>query len=280
MPSADIDFGYSDADFRRVRQIAMAEAGISLPETKKNLVYSRLSRRIRETGYPSFNSYLDFVVTKAGEKERDKLICAITTNVTSFFREGHHFEHLHDVVLPQIARNLKAGGMGRLWSAACSTGQEAWSMAMTTMDVIPDAPSLDMKILGTDINRDVVDVGRRGVYLSQDLNAIPSTMKKKWVVEDKDEPGYSMITGEIRELTVFNILNLNSNWPIKKKFDAIFCRNVVIYFSAETREALWKRLADHLVPGGYLYVGHSERVERQDECNLTAESSTIYRKRG
>lgn len=140
-------FSYSEDDFRRVQEIARQEAGISLPLSKRSLVFSRVSRRIRATGRASFRDYLDYVTAREGHEELRELICVLTTNVTQFFREKSHFDHLEEHVLPQLGQKLRAGGRGRLWSAACSTGQEPWSMAMSVMAELPDALRLDLKIL-------------------------------------------------------------------------------------------------------------------------------------
>ncbi|MGE4521168.1 MAG: protein-glutamate O-methyltransferase CheR [Acetobacter sp.] len=274
MPGAEAE--YTDNDFQRVRGIAFEEAGISLPVSKKTLVYSRLSRRLRELGYHSFHAYLDFVKTPAGQAEMEKLICALTTNVTSFFREKKHFEHLEAEVLPHLARTARSGGRVRLWSAACSTGQEPWSMAMSVMSVIPDAPSYDIRLLATDINSEVVEQAASGTYPASETDGISAENRKKYMEPCGD--GKLRFAGPICKLPAFRVLNLNAEWPIKGTFSAIFCRNVVIYFDDETREKLWRRLADRLEPGGFLYVGHSERVATTIQCRLEQVAPTIYRK--
>lgn len=276
-PDAVGDFSYSEHDFERVRTIALREAGISLPVSKRSLVFSRVSRRIRATGKESFGTYLDFVSSPDGMEEMQELICVLTTNVTQFFREKSHFEHLETHVAPQMSRTLRSGGRCRMWSAACSTGQEAWSMAMSVVDKISDAPWLDMKILATDINHSVVNFGQAGQYLAEEVQTVPDHMRRKFM-EPNGVGGFRM-SGEIRRLPVFKSLNLNRVWPFHGSFDVIFCRNVVIYFDDETRNALWKRLAGRLVPGGFLYVGHSERVENMRDCGLEAVAPTIYVKR-
>ncbi|MXV36042.1 MULTISPECIES: protein-glutamate O-methyltransferase CheR [unclassified Saccharibacter] len=276
-PDAAGDFSYSEHDFQRVQTIALREAGISLPVSKRSLVFSRVSRRIRATGKESFGTYLDYVSSPDGMEEMQELICVLTTNVTQFFREKSHFEHLEDHVAPHMSRTLRSGGRCRMWSAACSTGQEAWSMAMSVVDKISDAPWLDMKILATDINHSVVNFGQAGQYLAEEVQTVPDHMRRKFM-EPNGVGGFRM-TGEIRRLPVFKPLNLNRVWPFHGSFDVIFCRNVVIYFDDETRNALWKRLAGRLVPGGFLYVGHSERVENMRDCGLEAVAPTIYIKR-
>ncbi len=271
-------FSYSAADFRRVQEIARQEAGISLPLSKRSLVFSRVSRRIRATERNSFRDYLDYVSRPEGQEELKELICVLTTNVTQFFREKSHFEHLEQHVLPQLGEKLRAGGRVRLWSAACSTGQEPWSMAMSVMAELPDALRMDLKILATDINHAVVETGRIGQYPAEEVRSVPQRWQDAYM-ESAAMEQFSMAR-EIRRLVTFRSLNLNREWPFKGQFDVIFCRNVVIYFDDETRNALWKRLADRLVPGGFLYVGHSERVDCVRECHLEAVAPTIYMKKG
>ncbi len=267
---------YTDADFQKVRQIAREQAGIHLPATKKALVYSRVSRRVRELNQSSFQAYLSFVTTAAGQNEMQNLICALTTNVTSFFRERNHFDHLESVVIPQMITKVRAGKRGRLWSAACSTGQEPWSIAMSVMTAFPDAASHDFRVLATDINANVVAQATEGTYNADEVEGIPPARKSQFM-----EPagnGNYRFDGPIRRLPAFRVLNLNASWPIQGSFSAIFCRNVVIYFDDATREHLWQRLADKLEPNGFLYVGHSERVSCASQCGLIQVAPTIYRK--
>lgn len=274
MPVGESD--YTDTDFQRVQRIAQAQAGIHLPVTKRALVYSRVSRRVRELGHASFRTYLDFVQAPGGEGEMDKLVYALTTNVTSFFREKKHFEHLETVVVPRLAANIAAGGRGRVWSAACSTGQEPWSIAMSIMTAFPDAAAHDMRILATDINADVVARAAGGVYPDEETEGIPAARKAQFMESCGD--GDYRFAGPIGRLPAFRVLNLNASWPIRGTFSAIFCRNVVIYFDEATRERLWQRLSDRLEPGGFLYVGHSERVSCATQCGLTQVAPTIYEK--
>ncbi|MFS3136023.1 CheR family methyltransferase [Gluconacetobacter sacchari] len=267
---------YTDADFQKVRQIAREKAGIHLPATKKALVYSRVSRRVRELDLGSFQAYLSFVTSPAGEDEMQNLIFALTTNVTSFFREKSHFDHLESIVVPQMISRVRAGKRGRIWSAACSTGPEPWSIAMSVMTAFPDAATHDFRILATDINAHVVARATEGVYGAEDVEGIPTAWKAQFM--ERTPSGDYRFTGPIRRLPAFRVLNLNASWPIQGSFSAIFCRNVVIYFDDSTREHLWQRLADKLDPGGFLYVGHSERVSCANQCGLTQVAPTIYRK--
>ncbi|MBR2124179.1 MAG: chemotaxis protein [Acetobacter sp.] len=273
------DPDYTEADFQRVCKIAKDVAGISMPESKKTLVYSRVSRRVRENGYNNFRNYLNFVESPDGQAELEKLICVLTTNVTSFFREREHFTHLEKVVIPSVRERARAGERIRFWSAACSTGPEPWSMAMSVMTVFPEAAMHDVRILATDINSEVVAQAASGTYREEEIEGIPNEMRMQFM-----EPvGQDSLrfTGSICKLPAFRVLNLNlEGWPIKVLFSAIFCRNVVIYFDEPTREHLWRRLSARLEPGGFLYVGHSERVVSLRECGLEQIAPTTYKKVG
>ncbi|BBC81838.1 chemotaxis protein [Acetobacter orientalis] len=271
-----VDPEYTDADFQMVRRIAKHEAGIFIPDSKSTLVYSRVSRRVRESGMDSFQAYLGFVQSPAGRAEMNKLVCALTTNVTSFFRERPHFVHMEQNVLPGLAAKLRSGGRGRMWSAACSTGQEPWSIAMSIMSAFPEAASYDMRILATDINSEVVAQAASGTYVESETDGISTKQKSQFM--QADGRGNLSFVGNIRQLPAFKVLNLNADWPMRGQFSVIFCRNVVIYFDEPTRERLWGRLAEKLEKGGFLYVGHSEKVANPRRCGLELVAPTIYRK--
>lgn len=271
-----VDPEYTDADFQMVRRIAKHEAGIFIPDSKSTLVYSRVSRRVRESGMDSFQAYLGFVQSPAGRAEMNKLVCALTTNVTSFFRERPHFVHMEQHVLPGLAAKLRSGGRGRMWSAACSTGQEPWSIAMSIMSAFPEAASYDMRILATDINSEVVAQAASGTYAESETDGISTKQKSQFM--QADARGNLSFVGNIRQLPAFKVLNLNADWPMRGQFSVIFCRNVVIYFDEPTRERLWGRLAEKLEKGGFLYVGHSEKVANPRRCGLEQIAPTIYRK--
>lgn len=268
---------YTDSDFQRLQSIARAQAGICLPATKKALVYSRVSRRVREMQLGSFKEYLDFTTGSAGTVEMEKLICALTTNVTGFYREKNHFDHLKSAVMPEFATALRKGKRGRIWSAACSTGQEPWSIAMSVAGSFPEISNYDFRILATDINSDVVARAASATYAHDELEGIPDKERSLFLKEC--EGGFRFSEG-LRRLPSFRVLNLNAAWPFHGTFSVIFCRNVVIYFDDETREALWKRLAERIEPGGFLYVGHSERVANAKQCGLVNIAPTIYQKEG
>lgn len=271
------EYHFTEADFKAVAAMLHADAGIHLPPAKATLVYSRLAKRIRTLRLPDFAAYVALVATPEGADERINMLAALTTNVTRFFREPHHFDLLRTQILEPLAASVKAGGRMRLWSAGCSTGQEPYSMAMTVLSVIPEATRLDVKILATDIDPNVVQTGRRGVYTEDHVSPVPRELRDRYLKRDRDS-GDWMVSPELRSLITFNELNLIGDWPIKGKFDAIFCRNVVIYFEEPTQERIWGRYRQHMHPHARLYIGHSERV---NDPNFETDGLTTYKlKRG
>jgi len=276
----DGEFAFTSQDFKRIAALLYDLAGISLPDSKATLVYSRLAKRLRNLGMRSFTEYCAFVASDKGHDESQEMLRALTTNVTRFFREPHHFDDLRQNVLEPVADKVRAGGRLRLWSAASSSGQEPYSMAFTVLSVWPNAADLDIRILGTDIDTNVLATGREAVYDESLLEGIPAAARGQYFERDASDRRAWRVCEAARSLVAFRELNLNGpSWPMKGPFDAIFCRNVVIYFDEPTQERVWSRFAPLVAPGGRLYVGHSERVG----SNITAfESSglTAYRKVG
>ncbi|WP_292054512.1 MULTISPECIES: CheR family methyltransferase [unclassified Brevundimonas] len=253
------EFPFTHKDFRHIASTLHAHAGIALHEGKAALVYSRLAKRLRALGLRSFAEYVALIESHEGAEERQAMTAALTTNVTRFYREPHHFDHLRDVVMPELAARARAGGRVRLWSAACSNGQEPYSMALTVLEKLPEALDLDVRILATDIDPNMVADGRTGIYSDDLLQPVPASGRRHFHPV-ADRPGYSQADETLRRLVVFKELNLIGDWPMKGRFDVIFCRNVVIYFDDATQEKVWSRFAPILNPGGALYIGHSERV--------------------
>lgn len=271
------DLPFSKHDFKIIAQIVKEYAGIDLHESKSSLVYSRLAKRIRALALPSFEKYCQAVRTDVDE--RHQMVSMLTTNVTSFFREAHHFEHLKSKILAPIVPAARRGEKIRIWSAACSSGQEPYSIALTVLSILPEAPSLDVRILATDLNADVVNKGRAAVYDRQEASAIPPALKSKWTspCTVRDEPSFQ-ISDEARSLVSFRELNLMQGWPMRGLFHAIFCRNVVIYFDRETQCKIWQRMASLLPVGGALYIGHSERISGPASSLLSPDGITAFRK--
>ena len=271
------EFAFTAEDFRHIAQVLHAHAGIALTEAKAALVYSRLAKRLRALGLRSFRDYCALVAGADGLDERQAMLAALTTNVTRFFREPHHFDHLRDKVMPALAERARQGGRVRLWSAACSNGQEPYSMALTVLSVLPEAADLDVRILATDIDPNMVAEGREGLYTAEALEPVPDTLRHRWF--KRESGGDRMLYAaapELRRLITFNELNLIGDWPMKGKFDVIFCRNVVIYFDDQTQETVWSRFLPLMKPGGTLYIGHSERVSGPATARLRTSGLTTY----
>ena len=240
-----------DRDFATVRQLIAEYAGIKLSLQKRNMVYNRLLRRLRARGMSDFGEYLA-LVQREGSEEREAFVNALTTNLTAFFREPHHFELL---AARASERARKRGPPLRCWSSACSTGEEAWSIAMVLREC--ECPG---EVLGTDIDTEVLNTAHAGVYRSERTGSLsPERLRRHFLRGVGSNDGLVSVRPELRSLVRFGQLNLQSPaWPALERFDVIFCRNVVIYFDREFQKRLLTRLADLLVPGGLLMVGHSE----------------------
>jgi chemotaxis protein methyltransferase CheR len=278
-PSAE--FAFTTEDFRQIAEILHGASGIALTENKTTLVYSRLAKRLRALGLESFRDYCALVGDNNNVDERQKMVAALTTNVTAFFREAHHFDHLRAKVLPPLLERARQGARVRLWSAACSTGMEPYSIALTVLELAPDAADYDLRILATDIDPNVVAEGREGVYADTVMQPVPDTMKSRWM-EPIGAPGARRwrMGEQLRSLVAFRELNLIGRWPMQGRFDAIFCRNVVIYFEENTQARIWSRFTQVLQPGGRLYIGHSERLNGPAVDQFESDGLTTYRFKG
>ena len=270
------EFVFTAEDFLHIAQTLHAHAGIALSEGKAALVYSRLAKRLRLLGLRSFRDYCALIEGVEGVDERQAMTAALTTNVTRFYREPHHFDHLRDQVMPELAARARAGGRVRLWSAACSNGQEPYSMALTVLDVLPEAADLDVRILATDIDPNMVAEGAAGVYSDELLSPVPAAGRKHFTPV-AGRPGLFSADETLRRLVSFRELNLIGDWPMRGKFDVIFCRNVVIYFDDATQEMVWGRFTPIMAPGATLYIGHSERVSGPATAQLQTCGLTAYR---
>jgi chemotaxis protein methyltransferase CheR len=272
------EFAYTRKDFGRIAALLQRESGIHMLPSKASLVYSRLAKRLRALRIESFGEYCELV--GSNQLERMEMLAALTTNVTRFFREPHHFDHLKREVLPPLLASARGGARVRLWSAGCSSGQEPYSMALTILSLMPDAARHDVKILATDIDPNMIASARRGVYSAADLRDVPGDLKQRGFELAASEGGKTFQVGDnLRALVSFRALNLMADWPMRGTFQAIFCRNVVIYFEESTQSKLWSRLAPTLSPGGCLYIGHSERVFGPSSAVLESVGITTYRLR-
>lgn len=271
------EFHLSRDDFRKIAAMLHDDASIHLTESKAALVYSRLAKRLRALGLSSFRDYCALIAGSEGVDERQKMLAALTTNVTRFFREPHHFKHLETAVLPSLLDAARRGGRVRLWSAACSNGQEPYSIALTILSLMPDAGRFDVKVLASDIDPNMLAEGQAGIYAESVLEAVPANLRARWFVPAGDAARRLSVAEELRELVVFRELNLFGAWPMKGLFQAIFCRNVAIYFEEETQMQLWSRFVPLLSPGGRLYIGHSERLIGTAADAFESEGITTYR---
>jgi chemotaxis protein methyltransferase CheR len=267
------EYRYTDADFRHIRKTLYDHAGISLSDYKKDMAYNRLVRRIRALNLNGFAEY--FAYLESTPDEFGQFINALTTNLTSFFRENHHFECLKNQILPSLD---KAGQKRiRIWSAGCSVGEEPYSIAMSCQMAGIDLQRIDLKILATDIDSTVLATAKSGEYGLERIQSIPESYQKKFVDYDKLKPNVAIMSPKIRNMITFKELNLMQNWPMKGPMDVIFCRNVMIYFDKETQMQLLDRMAELLTPNGILFVGHSETPFRlTDRFKLVGQ--TIYRR--
>jgi chemotaxis protein methyltransferase CheR len=269
----------SDAQFDFFRGLAKTHAGITLPDYKRNMVYRRVSKRLMKLGLKDFSVYRDVLTGPGATEELVFFINALTTNKTEFFRENHHFEHLSSVALPGLKNQMEKNSDRRLriWSAGCSSGQEPYSIAMILSESFTDLARWDTKILATDIDTDMVEVGRQGIYPGTEVFSIPTKLRKKYVdpVFGDDQSG--RMNYNLRSLITFNHLNLHGPWPLKGRFDAIFCRNVIIYFDKPDQVKLFDRYANLLRDGGYLYIGHSESLYKVTE-RFRPIGQSIYQK--
>lgn len=278
-PQTFSNYDLTDKDISVIGRIIYEEAGIVVGPEKTHLIRSRLSKRLRELQLKAFSDYCALLDGHQGAKERLNLVSALTTNVTNFFREQHHFDHLKNTVLPELREKARKGEPVRIWSAGCSNGQEPYSIALTLVEC-GFRPDDNIKILATDIDPIMIAVGRQGLYESAVEDSIPKSLRLKHTKSVGTGPGRQVQMDEtLKAFIRFNILNLHKGWPMAGPFDVIFCRNVMIYFDEPTREKLCKRFADILRPGGVLYIGHSERLRPSfDTLFLNVAPTTYLRK--
>ena len=264
MPSMIIDttpdervFSLSEDQFSDIAKVVKDECGIHLPKAKLGLTVTRLQKRITALGLNSFAEYISLVNSKDGKPEIEEMISKITTNVTSFNRESHHFDHFRQNVLPDLMRSASDGESVRLWSAGCSDGREPYTLACLIIEAFPEVHKYDFKILATDIDKYSLAKARSGKYTSDMVASLPPGYAERWFEKSGSD---FKVNHQLRSLVQFNLLNLMSPWPMKKEFDAIFCRNVLIYFSTEDQGYILDKFSQHLKKGCHLYLGHSERV--------------------
>ncbi len=254
----DREFEFTPRDYERVRRLVYQHTGITLSDSKGDMVYGRLSRRMRELGITRTSDYCD-LVERPGGQELESFRNAVTTNLTSFFRENHHFTFL----AKELAKRQQGHSTRRLriWSAGSSTGEEAYSIAMTLRENIADVDQWDIKIIATDIDSAVLAKGRSGVYTIERIERLDKTRLKRWFRRGKGEQsGMVKVVPEVAKMVEFKPLNLLGEWPSLDPMDFIFCRNVTIYFDNETKVKLFPRFYQALDDDGYMIIGHSENL--------------------
>ena len=263
------EFLFTPSDFERIRTLLYQHSGIKLSASKSNMVYSRLTRRLRATGLKSFQDYLQRVERDQGE-EWDAFINALTTNLTAFFREPHHFPLLRDHVLSLRKRPL------RLWCSAASTGEEPYTMAMTMVDAFGSFKP-PVQIIATDIDTNVLSKAQAGIYPLDRVEKLPpETLKRFFLKGSGNNAGYVQVRKELRDLISFSQLNLlDARWPVSGTFDVIFCRNVMIYFDKDTQYKILKRFAPMLETHGLLFAGHSESLHHAADF-FKLRGKTVY----
>lgn len=271
---ADVTLTRDDMKF--IAALVYEQAGIVIREHKEAMTRGRLARRVKALGMGSVAEYCAFLKTPQAAGELPELINAVTTNHTAFFRERHHFDHLRRDVMPRLMQE-RAGRRGRIriWSSACSSGEEAYSIAASCREVIGSRSDIDFRILATDIDTDILARAEAGIYPADLFERLPPDVKPLMRLEAGVGRGEARVAEELRRMIAFKQLNLIQAWPMKGPFDVIFCRNVFIYFDTQTKASILDRFVALLSPGGFLYLGHSESLP-QPHANLRLIGRTIY----
>lgn len=266
------EFAWTNADFDRVQAMIYKRAGISLHDGKHAMVYSRLSRRLRETGHQSFRDYLGWLESSDGP-EWQEFVNALTTNLTSFFREHHHFD-----IFAERLKSKPVGTPWRVWCSAASTGEEPYSIVMTALNTLGARPNFSL--IASDIDSKVLASAARGVYRVDGLKGIDAACMHRFFLRGKgSNDGMVRVKPELAQLIEFLIVNLiRDDWPFKDPFDVVFCRNVMIYFDAQTQRKVLERIHKVLKPGGLLFVGHAENFSDSRDL-FVLKGKTVYERR-
>ncbi len=275
MSGREREFKYTRDDFDILREMSNGHTGIIVSDDKFDMFYSRLSKHVRRLGLANFTEYCD-LLSRSDGPEFCEFINSITTNLTSFFREKHHFDYLRNTVIPRWLETNAGTRKIRIWSAGCSTGEEPYSIAMTILDNLPRG--WELKILATDLDTDVLSTAANGIYASDRINGLPSNLVHKWFLKSKHGQGDRVrVNRELQSIIRFKQLNLMGDWPMRGPFDAIFCRNVLIYFDKQTKTRLAERFSNVLATYSHLFIGHSESLyQLTDQFSLIG--NTIYQK--
>jgi chemotaxis protein methyltransferase CheR len=271
----DREFKFTVDDFNFLRKLSNEHSGIQVPDERFDMFYSRLSKRVRKLGFSNFKEYCQYLKDYP-DHEFTEFINAITTNLTAFFREMHHFDYVRNVVIPELLIRNKSTRQIRVWSAGCSTGEEPYSIAITLLENVPN--DWDIKILATDLDTNVLQTASDGIYSEDRISDISEAVLKQWFMRGKaSQSGQVKVRPQLQQIIQFKQLNLMQEWPMKSAFDFIFCRNVLIYFDRETKTLLARRYAQLLSNRSWLFIGHSESLNQlSNEFELVA--CTSYRK--
>ncbi len=266
------EFAWTNADFDRVQDLIYRRAGISLHDGKHAMVYSRLSRRLRDTGHQSFKDYLSWLEATEGD-EWQEFVNALTTNLTSFFREQHHFE-----IFSEHLKSKPAAQPWRVWCAAASTGEEPYSIVMTALEALGSRPHFSLQ--ASDIDSKVLATAANGVYKAESLKGIsPAQMQAYFMRGKGSNAGMVRVKPELKQYVEFLIVNLiKDDWPFREPFDVVFCRNVMIYFDAETQRRVLERIHRVMKPGAILFVGHAENFSDSRDL-FVLKGKTAYERR-
>ncbi len=266
------EFSWTQADFTRVQALIYQRAGISLHDGKHAMVYSRLSRRLRDTGYQNFRDYLSWLESHDGP-EWQEFVNALTTNLTSFFREQHHFE-----ILAEHLKSRPANTPWRVWCNAASTGEEPYSIIMTALDAL--GPQANFKLWASDIDSKVLATAARGVYRQDSIKGVDMARLQRFFLRGKgNNEGFLRVKPELQRMVEFLSVNLiRDDWPFREPFDIVFCRNVMIYFDAPTQRSVLERIHRVMKPGSLLFVGHSENFNESRDL-FVLRGKTVYERR-
>ncbi len=270
----------TNADFNRLRSLIHDQAGINLTPDKKTMLELRIKRRVRSLNLGSFSEYCEYLFGHQGLKEElVHFIDVVTTNKTDFFREPGHFNFLTEKALPELGARARNGGDLLVWSAGCSTGEGPYTLAMVLMEYGLTHPSFRFRLLATDIATTVLETAYRGIYKTDVMGPVPAHLRRKYFLRSRDPASrHVRVVPELRQLIEFRRLNFkDADFGLPEKADAIFCRNVIIYFDRPTQEQILQKLARQLAPNGYLFVGHAEALHDMD-LPLEPVAPAVYRK--
>ena len=251
----------TDRELKLFSEFIYAELGIKITQAKKTMLQARLQRRLRSLNMRSYGHYLEYLQSLKGlEVELPRMVDAVTTNTTSFFREPRHFEYLAQTILPQWQKRNRNRAF-TVWNAGCSSGEEPYTTAMTLMDYHERVSPLNFGIVATDISTEILNKAARAVYEEEKIGAIPVELRRKYLMRSKDRARRMVrIVPELRQTVSFRRLNFMDDFQFREKMDLIFCRNVMIYFDKKTQHDLVQKFCNHLEPGGHLFIGHSESL--------------------